>query len=238
MPYRDKNSPNWFINTYPQGKRVRATSGTTSFEEAKALEAKHRLERHRVKRWGEKEKHPYDDLMSWYLQDTAGKKSHDRDLTSATALQKHFTGTCVEDWTPDFIGEYKTARRFVITARGTRVSDATIGKELNLVSAAIKRANKERGWDLPNVLRGRIPNPKAGKVRWLRREEAAELLRCARANRRSAHLVDFIELGLSTGMRRDEMLELEWSRVDFGQRLILSRPREPEGRRVQLDPAQ
>jgi integrase len=33
-------------------------------------------------------------------------------------------------------------------------------------------------------------------------------------------LVDFIRLGLNTGMRKGEMLGLEWSRVDLGRNLI------------------
>jgi integrase len=35
-----------------------------------------------------------------------------------------------------------------------------------------------------------------------------------------AWLVDFIELGLSTGMRTGELLGLTWERVDLGQRLV------------------
>lgn len=38
--------------------------------------------------------------------------------------------------------------------------------------------------------------------------------------RHADHLPDFIRLGLYTGMRRGEMLGLEWSRVDFREGLI------------------
>ena len=38
--------------------------------------------------------------------------------------------------------------------------------------------------------------------------------------KRAPHLVDFIELGLATGMRRDEMLRLDWNRVNLERRMI------------------
>ncbi len=130
MPYRDPKSPNWSISyTAANGKRVRESSGTADFKEAKALEAKKRLERHRVVRWGEKPKHTYDELMLTYLKDTSGqKKSHDRDVTSAAALQGHFAGSVVEEWDPAFISLYKSRRRFTITAHRRHVSEATIAK--------------------------------------------------------------------------------------------------------------
>jgi len=231
MPYRDTNSPNWYISyTNSSGKRVRESSGTTDRKEAAALEAKRKFEAHQEKRWGEKPEHSYEQLMLAYMKDTPDKISHERDITSARALSAHFSGTIVERWQPEDIAAYKAKRRATITARGTRVSDATIGKELMLITAAIKHVNLEYDWGLPNVIRGRIPLPKAGRVRWLRPEEAEALKAAAHTRKRSAHLIDFIELGLSTGMRRDEMLQLEWSRVDFGQRLIYLDPDDQKGK--------
>ena len=64
-----------------------------------------------------------------------------------------------------------------------------------------------------------MPEP-AGRNRWLTHEETEQLLQAARANRLAPHLADFITLALHTGMRKGEMLHLEWSRVDFRQNLI------------------
>jgi len=225
MPYRDPQSPNWSISySNSSGKRVRESAGTSSFEEAKALEAKRKLESHFIKRWGEKPTHSYDQMMVEYLRETVEKKSHSRDLTSANALQPHFSGKIMQKLQPIDVAEYKKLRRSKISATGKRISDSTIGKELMLVSAAIKYVNRELGWEIPNILTGRIPLGRIMKVRWLRHEEADELVFQAKNSSRAKHLVHFIELGLSTGMRRDEMLRLEWSRVDFGQRLIYLEP--------------
>jgi integrase len=48
---------------------------------------------------------------------------------------------------------------------------------------------------------------------WATPEEAAELLQVARQNKQAPHLVDFIELGLNTGMRKMEMLACRLGQV-------------------------
>jgi integrase len=58
-----------------------------------------------------------------------------------------------------------------------------------------------------------------GRVRWISREEAARLLEAAKASR-SPYLADLVILALNTGMRREEMLGLEWCRVDLQAGLI------------------
>lgn len=212
MPYRQPGSPYWYISyTDASGHRVRESSGSTSLKEAKALESKRRLDTHRITKWGEQPRYTYDELMAAYLRETQSKRSHQRDLYSAANLNDHFTGRMIADLGPDDIAEYKRKRP---------VKEATIAKELLLLSAAIRYANSEWGWGLPNPTSGRVPQPKRKAPKWLTEAQVDALLKAATGRTRAPHLLDFIELGLSTGMRRDEMLRLEWSRVDFKQKLI------------------
>lgn len=222
MPYRDRTSPNWYISyTAPSGRRIRESARTTDYREAAAIEAQKRLEAQRVKHHGEQPSYSYDQLMVDYLRATADKKSHGRDLDSARRLHDHFSGFNVADITPQHVSDYKRKRKGDAgTRRGEKVGDATIAKELLLLSAAVRYANAEWGWGIPNPTTGRIPQPKKRAPRWLTEGEAQALIAEARSRKRAPHLLDFIELGLSTGMRRDEMLRLEWRRVDFGTRLI------------------
>ena len=80
-----------------------------------------------------------------------------------------------------------------------------------------------------------------GRVRWITRAEAAGLIQAAdcptsfssesrekvsfgrplTSQYRSPYLRDFIELALNTGCRKQELLGLIWSNVDFGNDLIL-----------------
>jgi len=59
-----------------------------------------------------------------------------------------------------------------------------------------------------------------GRVRWISREEAQTLIASASHEPRAPHLPDFLRLALHTGMRRGEMLGLEWRRVDLRSDLI------------------
>lgn len=160
--------------------------------------------------------------MNRYLRETSGKKSHDRDLDCAVHLGEHFGGKMVNEITPEDITAYKIARAQDTAFPNLQLQDrtvkpATIAKELWLLSAAIKHANKEWGWKLENPVKGRVPVADPSAPKWLTAEEVGRLIA---AVRRSPHLLDFIELGLNTGMRCEEMLALDWRRVDFDGRLV------------------
>ena len=226
MPYRDRTSPNWYISyTAPSGRRIRESARTADYREAAAIEAQKRLEAQRVKHHGEQPSYTFDQLMLDYLRATHDKKTHDRDLASAARLQEHFTGLVVADVTPQQVSDYKRKRR------GDGVKDATIAKELLLLSAAVRYANTEWGWGVPNPTTGRVPQSAKRAPRWLTEEEAQALIEAARSRKRAPHMQDFVELGLSTGMRRDEMLRLDWRRVDFGPRLVYFDTHDQKGQR-------
>ena len=93
MPYRREDSPVWWVSyTDASGKRVRRSTGTTDRREADALEAKWKLEAHQLRKWDIQPSRTFDELMLAYLQATADKRSHDRDLSSTKRLKPFFTG--------------------------------------------------------------------------------------------------------------------------------------------------
>lgn len=232
MPYPRKDSRYWWASyTDASGKPVRRSTGTTDRKEAEALESKWRLEAFRQHQWGEEPAHSFDDLMLDYLTDTENKPSHERDLYSVKRLKEHFSEHSLPSLTPQDIADYKKKRR------DDGVSDATIAKELGLFSAAINYARKEWGWKIENVVAKRIPSEPKKRIRWISREEADRLV--AAVSPRAPYLRSFILLGLHTGMRKSELLGLEWSRVDFEHKLIYLDPDDQKNRRsgsVPLNP--
>lgn len=87
------------------------------------------------------------------------------------------------------------------------------------------------GWWIENPAEAQRLAEPPGRSRWLTQEEAARLAAAAKQERRAAHLVDFILLGLHTGMRTGEMLKLEWRRVDLQQgRILLEAENQKNGR--------
>jgi integrase len=66
----------------------------------------------------------------------------------------------------------------------------------------------------------RMEREPEGRLRWLTPEEATRLLDASRQSR-NADLIDLVELALFTGMRRGELLELNWERVDRARGVVL-----------------
>ena len=216
MPYRRKDSPTWWVSyTDPNGERVRRPTGTSNRKEAHALEAKWKLAAYRQRQWDEVPNHSFDELMLGYLKATqAAKRSAERDRTIARRLRHHFAPQTVESLAAQDI------RTYIQRRQSAGVKAATINRELALLSAAINHARREWEWNIPNPVVGRKLKQPEGRVRWISRDEADALIRVAMREPRAPHLADFIRLALHTGCRKQELLGLEWRRVDLQARLI------------------
>ena len=100
------------------------------------------------------------------------------------------------------------------------VAPATVVRELNLLSHAIDTARRDWGIHLvqnPCKL-VRRPSPPRGRTRRLTGDEEQRLLVAADAGR-VAYLRPLITLAIETGMRRGELLGLEWKHVDLDTRV-------------------
>jgi len=214
MPYRRNDSKIWYaLYTNARGQRTRKSTGTEDRREAEAIEAKWRLEARRERTLGEKPDLTFEALMIAYLKHSADKRSIDRDRNAIKALRQVFAGRSMNRLGPPDIHAYKGSR----AAQG--VAPSTVNRELAVLSSAINLTNREMGQSLPNPASGRKHRGITHRVRWITTDEAARLLdACARS--RNPHLADFVTLALHTGMRKNEILGLEWSRVDLGNRLL------------------
>ncbi|HZX32615.1 MAG TPA: site-specific integrase [Rhodocyclaceae bacterium] len=110
-------------------------------------------------------------------------------------------------------------------------SNGTINREISVLSAAINYAVKRWDWNIINPARGLLLKQSEGRLRWITEQEARSLLQAARSGD-APHLEDFIRLALHTGMRRNEILNLEHARIDLpGNRIHLSGDQTKSGRR-------
>lgn len=179
----------------------------------------------------------FDDLMLKYIEERKPGKAH---MNCIKRLYGYFTGYCLNDrdealavnessqtlWLDaETVTQYKRVRRAKL-CNGKPIAEGTIRRELSTLSSAINYARREWNWKIPNAIEGR--KPKSGKPRivWATHEEAARLIDAAKKNRQAPHLVDFIELGLHTGMRKMEMLACELSRIDLRNEVIHLSPKD------------
>jgi len=202
MPYKQQKSDNWFISyTDARGRRVRCSSGTTDHAEAKALEQRLRAEGYENREREGDLSTGFAAVMVAYLKD----HPQERERIITATLREHFGSLDILDVKAIDIRAYTDIRR------EAGKSDSTIARELAVLSAAINCYATEHGIVLPNPVKGRKPKQAEGRVRWLSTAEAARLIDSA--ERGPNYLADFVRIGLHTGMRKQEMLGLEWSRV-------------------------
>jgi integrase len=116
------------------------------------------------------------------------------------------------------------------------VRGATVNRELNLLSHAIDIARRE--WDLyvplnPCTLVRHAPTARPRSRRLQGDEEHRLLTQCRAA--RNPWLAHFVSLAVATGMRRGELLSLQWANVDLEKRTaFLPITKNGEARRVPL----
>ena len=116
------------------------------------------------------------------------------------------------------------------------VSGSTVNRDLALLSHVINTARRE--WDIhienPLAL-VRRPRCNRGRERRLNGNEQEILFKEICEKSRNPYLLPVIQTAIETGMRRSELLQLEWSRVDLERRVIrLVDTKNGEGRSVPL----
>jgi len=160
----------------------------------------------------------FDEVVGIYLA-SKNHRSKQRDMFSLKNLGPFFNGRSVIDLKRVDVRKYISGRQ----ADGVR--DTTIQRELRFFSAAINfvRLEHDRS-DLPNPVQRLALNNGDARVRWINSEQAEQLVRSASLFARRPHLVNFIQLALHTGCRKNELLRLEWARVDFERAFLMLEP--------------
>lgn len=198
----------WASFVDSSGSRIRRSTGTSDRQEAEAVLAKWRLEVHEEKQWGKEPSRSFEQVMVEYLNEVKGRRSIESIRHMVRQLRQSFAGRAMESLRGKDVAAH-IARR-----RADGVSDTSINRELEVLSAAINHCRIQLEWNLPNPTHGRMLKEPPGRVRWITRAEAARLIEEA-GKLRFAYLSDLLTVALHTGMRREEMLGLEWRRVDL-----------------------
>lgn len=195
----------WWASINCKGKRVRKSLETTDKKLAQAIEAKIRTEivegKYFEKSTGDNK--TLNDMMEKFMKEHAPKVSVNTQKSysvSLTHLSSFFGDSRLTKITPKMVCDYKVLRY------SEGVKPATINRELAMLSKALNLAVKEWEWMKENNKRDR----------WLTEDEERRLLENS-----PQWLRDILVFALHTGLRQDELLSLQWNRVDLFRKIII-----------------
>ncbi len=207
MPQRAKG-PRLYWRTQPGRPSVweirdtgglRRSTGTDCRESAEAALAAYITQKHRPSGPVPPQQLTVAQVLTYYAEERAPElAAPERVGYAIDALDRFWRDRPVSDICGQTCRQYVQARD---------VSPGTSRRELGVLQAALKHCAGE-GYLIhaPEVTKPSSPPP---RERWLTRQEAAWLLRAARALRRDGrHLADFILCGLYTGTRKAAILAL------------------------------
>lgn len=102
---------------------------------------------------------------------------------------------------------------------GDGVKGSTVNRELGILTQVLKRARK-RGWMIHDpMLDVERPKNPPGRERRLETDERDSFEKALKKTRNRIFKM-FIMISHDTGMRRGELLNIEWSQVNFQRRMI------------------
>lgn len=159
----------------------------------------------------------FKQLVERFIQD--GMLEHHR---SSEDTQRHlkywverFGVYALIHITSEFIGKERQHLLNTRTLKGSKRSSATVNRYLSSLSAVLTYAAKELSWIIENPCSNlKKLKENAGRDRVLTEQEILKLLEACKESR-SLYLFCIVLIALTTGSRQGEILNLEWSHIDF-----------------------
>lgn len=221
----------WWTCIRFKGRKIQRSLETENKSLAMCIEAKLRTELIEGRYFDkhESERRTFQELVERFMKEHAPKVSESQRVLYAVSfrhLSDFFGDAVLSDITPKRINEYKQARK----EKGGGAP--SINRSLTALSKAFSLAFKEWEWVKENpVLKVSREKENMGRDRWLTDEQEKKLLENS-----PQWLQEIIVFDLHTGLRQDELLSLQWSRVNlFNKTMIIQESKNGKPRTIPLN---
>ncbi|ELE2677874.1 site-specific integrase [Salmonella enterica] len=237
----------WYASySLPGGRRIKESLGTSDKRLATELHDKRKAELWRVDRLGDFPDVTFDDACMRWLEEKAEKKSLKDDRSRMAFWLAHFEGVRLKDVTEQKIysavnkmSNRKQLEIWKIKAAVAQkngepapvysakpVTTSTKAKHLALMKAILRAAERDWKW-LEKALVIKIPSVRNKRVRWLEKEEAKRLIdECPEP------LKSVVKFALATGLRKSNIMNLEWQQIDMQRRVAWVNPEDSKSNRA------
>jgi len=192
----------------------------------------------RVDKIGELPARTFEECCIRWIKEKEHKRSLDDDRTKIEYFLRHFSGRDVSTITAEQVHEAVSrmvnrkhiqvweSRRDAAIRRGKEpppysakpVSLATKSQHLSFMRSLLKAAANDWGWIKSHpAIKTRKPVSK--RIRWLTRDEAERLIECMPES-----IKPVVIFALATGLRRSNIIDLEWQQVDMQRKVAWVNP--------------
>jgi integrase len=232
--YRDKKTNKWFISYTLNGVRIRKSIGKNKKQ---AVDALNKIQYEIAnKKYGlaKSEKIKFADFAKKYLQEYSipSKRSYKNDISRMKNLIPYFGNLFLDEISDYHFEQYRNIRlKEKAQKRNNLVSPTTINREGALLSGVLNKAVKW-GFLGHNTL----------KIEMRKEPKKENVMPLPEINRLIANaeppLKHVILVAINTGMRKGEILNLEWSVINFENHFITLKAQSTktrESRRIPLN---
>jgi integrase len=219
--YRDKKTDEWKeVSTYTMkyyvgGKAIVKSTGLTNRRKATQMAKQEEAEALKGETPWEYDSVTFDDLIDNLIifYEVNKRKSIDRLMRSVNHLNNYFEGRKAKIITPAVVRNYIKHRQGQKKKTGKPYATATINRELAALKTAFKLAQREgRIAKVPYIELLQENNVKEG---YLSPDDFKALYQALHP-----YLKTFAMFCYLTGMRKEEVINLQWSNVDFNKQEI------------------
>jgi site-specific recombinase XerD len=211
-----KRSGIWWTCISHNGRKIQKSLETSDKKLAKTIEAKIRTEivegKYYERLIGQRK--TFKDMMDRFMKDyapTVSTNTQEGYKYYLKNLNRFFGNPGLMTITPKIVTKYKLYRR------DNGASPSTVNRELYMLSKAFNLAVKEWEWLKDNPVSRVQKEREHNEVdRWLTEDEERRLL-----GNSPDWLREIIVFALNTGLRQDELLSLEWCRVNLQRKTII-----------------
>lgn len=222
-----KGSDIWHIDIRtPGGERVRQSAGTTNRKEAQEYHDKLKHELWRVGKMGERPVYTWDEAAVRLLKESAHLADYQNRIAIISHFRPFFAGRALSSITRDEIHKALPQWDRRCKTEQKPVARATKNKFLATMRIMLKLAAEKWEWidRAPKLDDLKLANR---RVRWITKAEAQRLIRTINVE----WMRDVAILGFATGLRRANLLCLEWSQVDLANRRAWIHPDQAKARK-------
>ena len=196
-------------------KRITVNGSKLRAEQVLTLE-REKIYRERYDIPGKKKRIRFEDYVKIFLEShSRNKKSYQDDVYRTGRLLPFFKGKFLNDISPGDVDRFKLKRK------EKPVGNATINRELALLKTMFYKAiaSEDYGLDRNPVCKVDFLPENSARKRILTIDEMERLLETA-STPWGGCLPLFLVIALNTGMRKSEILTLEWKHVNFEERYL------------------